>query len=345
LIVAANDLRADAERRQSGTCEDAKVGGVAGHSFDGPTSDGERAGRPILVTGAHRSGTTWVGKMLALAPGVAYIHEPFSPRTAAGLSPARFDRYFTVVTSENEARYRAGLEQTIRFRYGLGAQLRSLRGPADVARTGRDLVRVERARLTHARPLVKDPIALLSAEWLAQSFGMDVVVLIRHPAAFAASLKRLGWKHSFATFMQDGRVPEVLRPYEAEIREQAERPGEVLAQAALLWRVLYNAVDGYRERHPGWLFLRHEDVSADPVATFERLYAELRLDFTPRARQSVARASAPDNPAELPTPHAVQLASAASLGRWREDLTADEVETLRERTRDVWPRFYTGQDW
>ena len=283
--------------------------------------------------------------MLALAPGVAYVHEPFSPRTAPGLSPARFDRYFTVVTSQNDARYRPGLERTVRFRYGLGAQLRSLRSPRDVARTGRDFTRVARARLTGARPLVKDPIALLSAEWLADSFGMDVVVLIRHPAAFAASLKRLGWKHSFATFIQDGRVPHVLRPYEAEIREQAAQPGETLAQAALLWRVLYNAVDGYRERHPGWSFLRHEDVSAEPVATFERLYSKLGLDFTQSARQSIARASAPDNPAELPTPHAVKLASAASLGRWRGDLTAGEVETLRERTRDVWPRFYSDEDW
>jgi hypothetical protein len=283
--------------------------------------------------------------MLALAPGVTYIHEPFNPRTAAGLSPARFDRYFTVVTGENEARYRPGLEQTIRFRYGLGAQLRSLRGGRDLARVPRDLARVERARLSGARPLVKDPIALLSAEWLAETFGMEVVVLIRHPAAFAASLKRLGWKHSFATFVQDGRVPEVLRPYEAEIREQAEQPGEILAQAALLWRVLYNAVDGYRERNPGWSFLRHEDVSAEPVATFERLYAELGLELTPSVRQSIERSSAPDNPAELPTPHAVQLASAASLGRWREDLTAEEVETLRERTRDVWPRFYFDEDW
>ena len=302
-------------------------------------------GKPILVTGAHRSGTTWVGKMLALAPGVAYIHEPFSPRTAAGLSPAGFDRYFTVVTPENEGRYRAGLEQTIQFRYGLGPQLRSLRGVADVARTGRDLVRVNRARLTHARPLVKDPIALLSAEWLAETFGMDVVVLIRHPAAFAASLKRLGWKHSFATFIQDGRVPEVLRPYEAEIREQAERPGEILAQAALLWRVLYNAVDGYRERHPDWSFVRHEDASAEPVVTFEQLYEQLGLELTPDAREAIARASASDNPAELSTPHSVELDSAASLGRWRDDLTPAEVETLRERTRDVWLRFYSNEDW
>ena len=301
--------------------------------------------KPILVTGAHRSGTTWVGKMLALAPSVAYIHEPFSPRTAAGLSPAGFDRYFTVVTSENEARYRPGLEQTIRFRYGLGAQLRSLRGGRDLARIPRDLVRVERARLSGARPLVKDPIALLSAEWLAETFEMDVVVLIRHPAAFAASLKRLGWKHSFANFIQEGRVPEVVRPYEAEIRQQAERPGEILAQAVLLWRLLYNAVDGYRERHPDWAFVRHEDASAEPVATFERLYAQLGLDLTPAAKEAIARASAPDNPAELATPYAVELDSAASIGRWREDLTAEEVETLRERTRDVWPRFYSDDDW
>jgi hypothetical protein len=301
--------------------------------------------KPILVTGAHRSGTTWVGKMLALAPGVAYIHEPFSPRTAAGLSPAGFDRYFTVVTSENQARYRPGLEQTIRFRYGLGAQLRSLRGGRDLARIPRDLVRVERARLSGARPLVKDPIALLSAEWLAETFGMDVVVLIRHPAAFAASLKRLGWKHSFANFIQDGRVPEVVRPYEAEIRQQAERPGEILAQAVLLWRLLYNAVDGYRERHPDWAFVRHEDASAEPVTTFERLYAQLGLELTPAAKEAIARASAPDNPAELATPYAVELDSAASIGRWREDLTPEEIETLRERTRDVWPRFYSDEDW
>ena len=174
---------------------------------------------------------------------------------------------------------------------------------------------------------------------------MDVVVLIRHPAAFAASLKRLGWKHSFATFIQDGRVPEVVRPYEAEIREQAERPGEILAQAALLWRLLYNAVDGYRERHPDWAFVRHEDASLDPVGTFEQLYERLGLELTEAARAEIARSSDPDNPAELQTPHSVALASAASLGRWREDLTAPEVETLRERTRDVWPRFYSDEDW
>jgi hypothetical protein len=73
------------------------------------------AKRPILVTGAPRSGTTWVGKMLALAPGVGYVHEPFNPRFSAGC----FDRYFTVVTRENEARCASELEHVLTFHYEL----------------------------------------------------------------------------------------------------------------------------------------------------------------------------------------------------------------------------------
>lgn len=284
--------------------------------------------------------------MLALAPGVAYVHEPFNPRTAAGLSPAPFDRYFTVVTPENEERYLPGLRRTLAFRYDLGAQFRSRHGPRDLARACRDFARLLPPRLTGARPLVKDPIALLSAEWLADRFGMQVVVLVRHPAAFAASLKRLGYRHDFASFLVDGEVPEIVRAYEPEIREQAERPGDTLAQASLFWRILYGAVEGYRTRHPEWTFLRHEDASVDPLGTFERLYAELGLDLAPQARREIEQAtSGSDNPAELRNPHDVKLASAASLGRWRTQLAPEEIEFLRESTRDVWPGFYSDEDW
>jgi sulfotransferase family protein len=297
--------------------------------------------KPILVTGAHRSGTTWVGKMLALAPGVGYVHEPFNPRFSAGA----FDRYFTVVTQDNEVRYAPELERVLSFRYDLLTRLRRRHAPKDVARALRDFTRTQHLRRAAARPLMKDPIALLSAEWLARHFEMDVVVLIRHPAAFASSLKRLGWRHSFATFLDNGRIPEVIRPYEGEIRAQAREPGDDLAQAALLWRLLYNAVGAYRERHDDWLFLRHEDISLEPAESFEHVYGRLGLELTEPARAEIERASSAGNPAALATPHAVELDSAASLGRWREELAPAEIETLRERTADVWPRFYSEADW
>ena len=70
--------------------------------------------------------------------------------------------------------------------------------------------------------------------------------------------------------------------------------------------MLYNAVDGYRERHPDWVYLRHEDASADPSRTFEQLYARLGLELTEEARRSIERASASENPAELRSPHSVE---------------------------------------
>ena len=110
--------------------------------------------------------------MLALAPGVGYVHEPFSPKTPNGLSPAGFRRYYTVVTTENEDRFRPGLAESLALRYDLGAQLRSARSWRDVARVPRDYRRLRGWRRNGRRPLVKDPIALLSAEWLAATFDM-----------------------------------------------------------------------------------------------------------------------------------------------------------------------------
>src|SRR4051812_6670227 len=297
--------------------------------------------RPIFVTGAPRAGTTWGGKMLALAPGIRDIHQPFNPPTPPGISAAPFDRFFTTVTDANAAAYDPALARTLAFRYDLARQVRALRSPREAAHAARDLAAFARARATHARPLVKDPIALFSAEWLAARFGMDVVVTIRHPAAFANSLKRLGWTHDFRGFLGDAR----LAPFADEIRAQAEQPGPVLDQAILLWRICYRLVDDYRRAHPDWVFVRHEDLSRDPVPGFERLFERLGLELTPSARTEIERSSSATNPPEAASKHDVRLDSRANLAGWRSRLDAEEIERIREGTRDVWPAFYAEEDW
>ncbi len=75
-----------------------------------------------------------------------------------------------------------------------------------------------------ATPLVKDPIALFSAEWLAATFDMRVLVMIRHPAAFAASIRRRGWRHRFADFLEQ---PLLMRDLLGAVRGRdpgGERP-------------------------------------------------------------------------------------------------------------------------
>ena len=83
------------------------------------------ANQPILVTGAHRSGSTWTGKMLALAPRVAYIHEPFNMDYAhPGKCTAHFPYRFTYITTENEAAYRQPLRRTIGLHYNVWPEVR-----------------------------------------------------------------------------------------------------------------------------------------------------------------------------------------------------------------------------
>ena len=63
----------------------------------------------ILVTGAHRTGTTWVGQMLA-AGGLAYVSEPLNVLHRHGVMSAPVKHWYTYITSENEADYLSGYQ-------------------------------------------------------------------------------------------------------------------------------------------------------------------------------------------------------------------------------------------
>ena len=58
--------------------------------------------QPILVTGAHRSGTTWVGKVLCASGEAAYISEPLNLWHRPGIMGAPVAGWYTYITDENE---------------------------------------------------------------------------------------------------------------------------------------------------------------------------------------------------------------------------------------------------
>jgi hypothetical protein len=301
---------------------------------------------PILVTGAHRSGTTWVGKMLAFAPGIGLIHEPFNPDIPAGTAGGIFHRHFEYVCAENEEPYVAHLERTIRFSYDLRSQVASIRSLRGVARTGVGLASFTANRVRRARPLLKDPTAFFSSEWLAARFGAQVVILVRHPAAFASSLVRLDWRHDFRTFLdQPLLLRDHLARFEPELRDLAGREHDVVDQAILLWRLIYSTAATFRERHPEWTFARHEDLSLDPLGGLGSISARVGVDLTDRARSRIEEYTGTTNPDELTSSHGIRLNSRTSLGSWRRRLTPEQIDRVHAGTADVAPAFYGDDDW
>lgn len=307
--------------------------------------------QPILVTGSIRSGTTWVGRMLAQSPSVGYIHEPFNPwnpQKKLGICSPRVPYWFFYVTEEKEEIYRNAIERTLEFRYNLIDGLKGIRSRRDLSRVKQEHSRFRTNRSLGARPLIKDPFALFSADWFVETFDMKAVILIRHPAAVVSSLKRLDWGLPIWHFLKQPRLMEEhLHPFKEEIEEFTKGEYDVIDQAILLWNLLYYVVSRYRTQHDEWVFLRHEDISRAPMEQFRALFERLDLDFSTGVESAIREHTAPTNRPEVPVEwsHSLKRDSRSLIWNWKKRLTDWEIQRVRKGTQEVAREFYLDEDW
>jgi hypothetical protein len=301
---------------------------------------------PILVTGTHRSGTSWVGKMLAADASTAYISEPLNILHRPGVFHVKVKHWYPYICDENEADYLPAFYELLEYDYNLWDEIRSLRSRRDVLRMGRDFYIFYNALMRGQRPLWKDPFAVFSTPWFAERLDCKVVLTVRHPAAFASSLKRLNWPFDFQDLLdQPLLMRDHLEPYREEM--QSVRRDDVIGQAALLWKLIYRTVDAVRSSQPGFLVVRHEDLSRDPIPGYRVLYAALGLEFTPRVEKIILNSSSSENPRELSRKkvHAVRLDSLASLDNWKKRMTAEEIDRVRTITEGISSLYYSDAEW
>jgi hypothetical protein len=303
---------------------------------------------PLLVTGAHRSGTTWVGKMLAQGGDFAYISEPLNMWHRPGVMRAPVEHWYTYICTDNEARYLPALQETIDLKYHLSREILSLRSAKDLGRMLRDGSIFMRGRLSGQHALLKDPFAVFCAPWFAENLNCQVVVTVRHPAAFASSLKRLGWTFNFRHLLiQPELMRDHLEPYRTAMEVANLNTGDLILRAALLWRMIYAVVWEYSQDTPKIQVVRHEDLSMEPLAAFENLYAALGIDYNQRAQEGIRQATSVENPSEVSKDaiYSVNLDSRANLKNWKKRLTPEEIERIHELTADVAGYYYTAKDW
>lgn len=306
--------------------------------------------RPILVTGSHRSGSTWVGQMIAAHPRVAYIWEPFNPMNTAPDSPVRY--WYEHVTPEREQLFMNFLGPRLRWESLWWGEIKASPTPRRFSGATMRAIQAWWHRLHARRPLLKDPIAFFSAEWLARTYSSDVVVLIRHPAAFVSSVKRLNWRFRVHPLLDQ---PAIMRRYLEPFRDQLEscrrlqtfRQMDILDEAILWWRLIHHVIRCYQREHPEWIFARHEDLSLDPMEKFDELLQRLDLDMTRHVRKAITTHTAKENPTDAAAKvvHQLKRNSQANIFSWSKRLTPAEIAKIRRDTEDVAQHFYTDTDW
>ena len=299
--------------------------------------------RPIVVTGSHRSGTTWVGRMLCLSGEAGYIHEPLNPVRRPGWMGHPVPYWYVYITDANATLYEDDLARVLRFRYPSVRNAVRVRKPEHVGMLFSDMGRSVRPRLAGARPLLKDPFALFSAEWLERRFEADIVVTVRNPVAFVGSIKRLDWQFKFKTLLSQGPLMrDWLHPFERDMRRCRDEDVDVVEQGIVLWNVLHRSIDRMRAEHPAWQVVRHEDLAADPTKGFARLYEACGLSWDASVESRVAAFSRGAGGKELPMWRhgSVKRNSADATETWKLRLTEGEAERVKEGTREVAMLFY-----
>ncbi len=284
--------------------------------------------------------------MISAAENVGYIHEPFNIDERIGVSPSTLKYWFTYIDGKGTQDYYETFGDILSFRYPFTHNLARLRSARCLAKLIRDQGLSTYHRIRMDRPLMKDPIAFFSSEWLAKTFDMDVLVLIRHPAAFCSSLKLMNWRFDFNNFTnQPLLMDKYLSPFKKEIGGFASTEVDIIEQGILLWNCIHHTVTTYQERHTDWLFVRHEDLSLDPCNQFRSLYEKLNLDFTQRAKRAIEESSGMHNPIEQTPGQEFQRNSRKSINNWKNLLSRPEIDKIRAKTADVSARYYDASEW
>jgi hypothetical protein len=301
---------------------------------------------PILVTGGHRTGTTWVGKMLAAGGETAYISEPLNILHRPGVMGKSTHYWYTYICPDNEDEYLPALRETLALNYHTFAELRSLRSRKDFLRMGRDSKTFLQGKLFARRPLIKDPFAIFSTGWFARRLRCQIVITVRHPAAFVSSLQRLNWSFDFTDLLcQPLLMRDRLEAYRSEI--ESIPSGDIVAQGSLLWKLIYRSVAEDRQKDLEISLVRHEDLSLDPLIRFQELYHSLGLTFNRRAEKAILESSAEDNPKEVSsrTAHSTRVNSRLNIDNWKRRLLPEEIDRVRRITAEIANQYYPSESW
>ncbi|WP_323696895.1 hypothetical protein [Thiorhodovibrio litoralis] len=279
--------------------------------------------------------------MLALSPEVGYIHEPFNPEHRPGVCKAKFEYWFTYVCDQNESLFIDDFRRTLCFDYGFSREMASVKSLKDFLRLFRDYGLFLLYKSQARRPLVKDPIALFSTEWLVDRFAMNPVILVRHPAAFAGSLKKAGWFYPFKDFIiQPLLMERYLESYRLSINKQIFESKDIIGQAILLWNLFHAVILEFRNLHSEWIFLKHEDLSRDPVEKLQKLFHSLELEFPEEANKLIHRSTSGEGGVNQ-----FKRNSRSNIFEWKKRLSAREVERIHRGTNHISKHFYTDDEW
>lgn len=246
----------------------------------------------ILVTGAPRSGTTWVGRLLCARPGARYLHEPFNVVSPPAGCAFRAGHWYERLEMPNDAARLAQLDAALSGQVALPAfRLSDLQHPRWLFGRMYRTMELEGVEPV-TRIVLKDPLASLSADVLSRELALPCVVLVRDPAAVVSSFLVREWDFDPRHFRRQPAIwDQLLAPEEragfASVEREPGRPG-IIGRVAWMWRAVNRVLQDFERECGRWVAVEHERFIHDALPNAERMFARLDLPFGNAERDFIA---------------------------------------------------------
>ncbi len=306
----------------------------------GSTRDSVTAPHRILVVGAPRSGTSWLGYAMARARGARFYYEPDDINATRTVSrPAGrlgFGPYPVIDPGEDDNPFTPVWDMAFSGRLPRvesKPMLLAARVALRVPRSVRDPM-VHRAAAVAARipsrrrwAIVKTIYATFSLDWLLDRYRPQVVAIQRNPLNVVSS-----WRQLRIPYFDLATRPAIRKRYLDPLGIGAPRADE-FEVSRIAWHVglLTHALSESVERHPETLVVTHEDLCREPVHRIRGVFDRLGLDWTDDVERFLDNNN---RPGEGLRPVRV---TKDQPDRWRERLSDKEVDEIHN-VLEAFPR-------
>jgi len=292
----------------------------------------------LLVTGMHRSGTTFVGKILSESPEVVSLHEPFNREF--GISGVD-----VVYPSDLNDCLRGQIGQVLTLNFKVtrvapgDSFLKSIARGFVGGRTNIDKYKAKWQifKSTEIKTLIiKDPFLILNCAQLADGFGISSVVTLRHPVAIWRSIRRMNWVFDFEKFANEVIVKRYTHLTRIEINKLSE-----VEKFSYLYLILYSSALEASKVSNMIHLVKHEDICINPIDMFSNMATKVDIKFTDSMRQLVYQKTSSDKAQyDNDKLHNFDRDSKALAWSWCDAEYSEEEDIIREICGDIVDELY-----
>ncbi|RPI71201.1 MAG: hypothetical protein EHM45_23905 [Desulfobacteraceae bacterium] len=195
------------------------------------------------------------------------------------------------------------------------------------------------------RLLIKDPTAAFLSQYLCNHYHCRVLILVRHPGAFAMSLKRLGWGWHFKHFLdQTALIEDHLKEL---VPLMIKKNDSMAYQAGVLWLCIYTVLHDFYQADGNWKIVKHEDLSSNPLKEFRDVFQWLGLTYDQRVVKRIVQLTGSENRVEASNNkvHDLYRDSKKLVHYWKKTLSEEERTVLRNITEPLAGKYYDDASW